>query len=71
MVAAALTDDRHAGRIYELSGPRAVTLTEAVATISGAAGREIRYVPLAVEGYVAEQARPRPPAAGFRRVRSA
>ncbi|MFD3519991.1 SDR family oxidoreductase [Streptomyces sp. NPDC058653] len=54
VVVAALTEDRHGGQIYELSGPRAVTLTEAVATISEATGREIRYVPLSVEGYVAE-----------------
>jgi uncharacterized protein YbjT (DUF2867 family) len=54
VVVAALTEDRHAGQIYELSGPRAVTLTEAVATISEATGRKIRYVPLSVEDYVAE-----------------
>ncbi|MEO3829952.1 NAD(P)H-binding protein [Actinomadura sp. B10D3] len=54
VVVAALTEDRHAGQIYELSGPRAVTLTEAAATISEAAGREVRYVPLAVQDYVAE-----------------
>ncbi|WP_433467433.1 NAD(P)H-binding protein [Spirillospora sp. CA-128828] len=54
VVAAALTDDRHAGQIYELSGSRAVTLTEVVATISEVTGREIRYVPLSVEEYVAE-----------------
>lgn len=57
VVVAALTDERHAGRIYELSGPRAVTLAEAVATISEAAGREIRYVPLSVEDYVGELVR--------------
>jgi uncharacterized protein YbjT (DUF2867 family) len=54
VVVAALTEDGHAGQIYELSGPRAVTLTEAVATISEATGRAIRYVPLSVEDYVAE-----------------
>ncbi|MEE1759784.1 MULTISPECIES: SDR family oxidoreductase [unclassified Streptomyces] len=54
VVTAALTEDGHAGQIYELSGPRAVTLTEAVATISEATGRDIRYVPLSVERYVAE-----------------
>ncbi|SPF06406.1 SDR family oxidoreductase [Streptomyces sp. MA5143a] len=54
VVVAALTEDRHAGQIYELSGPRAVTLTEVVAAISEATGRDIRYVPLSVEGYVAE-----------------
>ncbi len=57
VVVAALTEDRHAGRIYELSGPRAVTLAEAAATISEATGREIRYVPLSVEDYVAELVR--------------
>ncbi|WP_435122162.1 SDR family oxidoreductase [Amycolatopsis thermoflava] len=54
VVVAALTEDGHSGQIYELSGPTAVTLAEAVATISEAAGREIRYVPLSVENYVAE-----------------
>ncbi|WP_174189673.1 SDR family oxidoreductase [Nocardia barduliensis] len=57
VVVAALTEDGHAGRIYELSGPRAVTLAEAVATISEATGREIRYVPISVEDYVAELVR--------------
>lgn len=54
VVVAALTEDRHVGQTYELSGPRGVTLAEAVATISEVTGREIRYVPLSVEGYVAE-----------------
>ncbi|MGY2126186.1 NAD(P)H-binding protein [Nocardia gipuzkoensis] len=57
VVVAALTEDRHVGEIYELSGPRAVTLAEAVATISEATGREIRYVPLSVEDYVEELVR--------------
>ncbi|MCI3227184.1 SDR family oxidoreductase [Streptomyces sp. NP-1717] len=54
VVVAALTEDGHTGRTYELSGPRAVTLTEAAATISTAAGREIRYVPVSVAEYVAD-----------------
>ncbi|WP_026932206.1 NAD(P)H-binding protein [Glycomyces tenuis] len=57
VVVAALTKDGHAGQTYELSGPRAVTLAEAAATISEAAGREVRYVPLSVEDYVAELVR--------------
>lgn len=68
VVVAALTEDRHAGHIYELSGPRAVTLSEAVATISEATGREIRYVPLSVEDYVAalvQQGLPRADAEAF------
>ncbi|TXL84589.1 NAD(P)H-binding protein [Streptomyces sp. IB2014 016-6] len=54
VVVAALTEDGHAGRTYELSGPRAVTLAEAVATISTAVGREIRYVPVSMAEYVAD-----------------
>jgi uncharacterized protein YbjT (DUF2867 family) len=55
VVVAALTeDDKHSGQLYELSGPAAVSVAEAVATISEAAGREIRYVPLSVEDYIAE-----------------
>ncbi|MFC8828429.1 NAD(P)H-binding protein [Streptomyces sp. NPDC057137] len=51
---AALTEDGHDGRTYELSGPRALTMAEALAEISAAAGREIRYVPLSPEEFVAE-----------------
>jgi uncharacterized protein YbjT (DUF2867 family) len=54
VVVAALTEDGHTDQIYELSGPHALTLTEAVATIAEAAGREIRYVPISVEDYVME-----------------
>ncbi|WP_424187848.1 NmrA family NAD(P)-binding protein [Actinokineospora sp. G85] len=55
VVVAALTeDDKHNGQVYEVSGPVAVTLEEAVVTISEAAGREIRYVPLSVEDYTNE-----------------
>ncbi|ARQ67951.1 NAD(P)H-binding protein [Streptomyces marincola] len=54
VVVAALTEDGHAGRTYELSGPRAVSSAEAVATISRVTGRDIRYVPLSVADYTAE-----------------
>jgi uncharacterized protein YbjT (DUF2867 family) len=43
---AALTEDRHSGQIYELTGPRLLTFAEAVDEISQAIGREIRYVPI-------------------------
>lgn len=54
VVVAALTDEGHAGQVYELSGPEAVTLTEAVVSISEATGRNIRYTPLSIEEYIAE-----------------
>src|SRR5262249_57371934 len=45
---AALTDDRHIGQLYELTGPRLLTFAEAVAEIAKATGREVRYVPVPV-----------------------
>ncbi|WP_328941828.1 NAD(P)H-binding protein [Streptomyces sp. NBC_00250] len=52
---AALVEDTHVGETYELSGPSALTLGDAVATISGATGRTVRYVSLSPEEFVAEQ----------------
>jgi uncharacterized protein YbjT (DUF2867 family) len=53
---AALTDDRHIGELYELTSPRLLTFEEAVAEISRAAGREVRYVPISVDEYAAAAA---------------
>jgi uncharacterized protein YbjT (DUF2867 family) len=50
---AALTDDRHVGEAYELTGPRLLTFAEAVSEISRAVGREIRYVPISIEEFAA------------------
>jgi uncharacterized protein YbjT (DUF2867 family) len=46
IAAAALTDDRHAGQLYEVTGPRLLTFADAVAEIAKATGRDIRYVPV-------------------------
>jgi uncharacterized protein YbjT (DUF2867 family) len=54
---AALTDDRHAGQLYELTGPRSLTFAEAAAEIAEATGREIRYVPVSLEEHAAEAAK--------------
>ncbi|MFB7373437.1 NAD(P)H-binding protein [Streptomyces sp. NPDC056222] len=51
---AALTEEGHDGQTYELSGTQALTIAQAVAEISGATGRDIRYVPLSPEDFVAE-----------------
>jgi uncharacterized protein YbjT (DUF2867 family) len=48
---AALTDDRHIGQLYELTGPRLLTFEEAVDEIARAANREIRYVPVSMEDF--------------------
>jgi uncharacterized protein YbjT (DUF2867 family) len=50
---AALTEDGYAGQIYELTGPRLLTMEEAVGEISRATGREIRFVPVSLEEYEA------------------
>ena len=51
---AALTDDRHVGELYELTGPRSLTFAEAAAEIGEAAGREVRYTPVSFEEHAAE-----------------
>ncbi|MEV6587614.1 NAD(P)H-binding protein [Streptomyces acidicola] len=48
---AALTDDRHIGRTYELSGPRLLSFADAAEELSTAGGREITYAPLTVEQF--------------------
>ncbi len=50
---AALTDDKHSGQLYELTGPRLLTFAEAIAQIGRATGREISYVRIPMEDYVA------------------
>jgi uncharacterized protein YbjT (DUF2867 family) len=50
---AALTEDGHAGQIYEVTGPRLWTFAGAVAEIARATGRDIRYVQVPIEAYVA------------------
>lgn len=48
---AALTEDRHIGRTYELSGPRLLSLADAAADLTRALGREIRYVPATMDAF--------------------
>ncbi len=47
----ALTEARHVGQVYELTGPRLLTFAEAIDEIGKAAGRRIRYVQLSIEQY--------------------
>ncbi len=53
VVVAALTEDGHGGRIYELTGPTSLTFAEAVATIAEATGRDIDYLPVSLPDYTA------------------
>lgn len=51
VVTAALVDAQHAGRIYDLTGPRLLTFREAAAEISMASGRDVRYTPVSGAAY--------------------
>ncbi|GAA4003146.1 NAD(P)H-binding protein [Allokutzneria multivorans] len=44
VTARALTEDGHAGKSYDLTGPDVLTVPEKVAVLSAALGREIRFV---------------------------
>lgn len=50
---AALTQPGHGGQVYELTGPQLLTFAEVAAELSGALGREIRYLPVTPEQYAA------------------
>lgn len=62
VAAAALTGDGHAGKVYELTGPRLITFEQAVAEIAAATGRQIRFIPISVGDYRTELAKAQVPA---------
>nr|WKN39935.1 NAD(P)H-binding protein [Tunicatimonas sp. TK19036] len=47
----ALLDDKHNGQIYELTGPRLLTLGEVVEEIAQAANRNIQFTPISQSAY--------------------
>ncbi|MGD9476269.1 NmrA family transcriptional regulator [Shinella sp. G-2] len=51
MAVAALTEEGHAGKTYELTGPRLMTFREAVAEFSAAGGTDVVYTPVTVDAY--------------------
>lgn len=53
---AALTQPGHSGKLYELTGPRALTFAQAAAEIGKAAGREIAFTPISPDDYRGEAA---------------
>ena len=50
---AALTEDGHAGQVYELTGPQLLRFDEAVAAIADAAGRPIAFAPVPMDAFAA------------------
>lgn len=59
---AALTQPGHSRRLYELTGPRAITFAEGVEEIATALGRDIRYIPITAEEYRAAMSQAQVPA---------
>lgn len=53
VVVAALTDDRHIGQLYELTGPRLLSFRDAVAEIGEATGRDIALASVSIDEYTA------------------
>ncbi|NEB42000.1 NmrA family transcriptional regulator [Streptomyces sp. SID14515] len=51
VVVAALTEEGHAGAVYELTGPRALTFARAAEELGRAAGRPVRYAPVTGPAY--------------------
>lgn len=52
---AALTDEAHSGRDYDLTGPRVMTFADVARDISEATGHQVRYTPMSKEDFLAEQ----------------
>ena len=48
----ALTEAGHAGDVYEVTGPRLLSLADVAAELSAAAGRSIQYVPVPHDAFV-------------------
>ncbi|MCG8652133.1 MAG: NAD(P)H-binding protein, partial [Pirellulales bacterium] len=48
---AALTEDGHDGRLYEVTGPRLLTFKDAVGMVAAAADRPVRFVSITPEQY--------------------
>ncbi len=51
---AALSEDGHNGQIYEVTGPRLMTMADIAADLSAATGREIKFIDLPHNAFVEE-----------------
>ena len=52
---AALTEDGHAGQVYELTGPRALGFAEAAELIAKASGKPLQYIAVTPEAFLEQQ----------------
>ena len=53
---AALTEDGHRGKLYEVTGPRLMTFAEMAEALGQATGRSIRHIPICFEDFHANVA---------------
>lgn len=53
---AAFTEDHHVGQVYDVTGPRLMTIADVAADLSRATGREIAYVDVPHDAFVSEVA---------------
>lgn len=47
----ALTEDRHAGELYEVTGPRLLSFANMAATLSASLGKPVRYQPITFDQF--------------------
>ncbi len=48
---AALTEERHSGQLYEVTGPRLMSFDKAAAELSATIGRPVRYIPITFDEF--------------------
>ena len=51
VAAAALTEDRHSGELYEITGPRLLHFSDAAKALEEATGRPVRYQPITLQQF--------------------
>ena len=51
---AALTEDGHEGEVYEVTGPRLLTMADVAAELSEATGRDVTYINVPHDGFITE-----------------
>jgi uncharacterized protein YbjT (DUF2867 family) len=49
----ALAEEGHHGKVYEITGPRLLTLEQVTQEIAAATGRDIKFQPISIEAYTA------------------
>src|SRR6056297_1648204 len=54
VVVAAITEEGHTGKLYEVTGPRLMSFAEMANALSHAIGRPIRHIPISFEAFHAE-----------------